>query len=881
MRSTLLIEQLVNFMKAAFVMRCNLHAGLVLVVCLSTTILWGNMPPERGQLLTCEEEVLGQVDSLLTCYTDASPRGLSPSVTKAGTAADDRFRGISHHWAKARLFDQQRQFDSALHHVQHALHRAQAAGCTRIYARLRLMQARTHGKQQSPQVVSLFARLQAELPTWFAPEDTLFRRLYPEVLCLHFSAQQMFPQADRPADAGLLYEALRWYQASGNPPEATATYYSLACHLRQQGKLYAAEDWFYRTWAQSCQPDNARQRELRARSMQWLANLYAERGDSLSWRYLIEDAIALHQANGSRSVISPLLSLAEHHITFTRYALADSLLRLVAAQQSPQSFHQAQALVIDARLAAARQQPRRAVELLHTAMACDSTSQIVQLALALLPGYYHEAGNDAMAYQYQREAQAYEQRLLNQHTLLQANRLEAKLEVARQAQEAERLRHAHAMQAAQLRAQRRQLLLALLALVGLGGVLLYGYHLWRRLRHAHCDLTHAKETAEAASQAKADFLSVMSHEIRNPLHAVVSTVHLLQAGKPRRDQEDSLHALHLAAKHLLTLVNDILDYGKLEAGRLKLEHIPFDLRELVEQVRQTNLPQAQAKGLDLRVVVAPALSDWYQGDPVRIRQVLSNLVSNALKFTEAGYVEIRVEANSADELYLQVSDTGIGISSAAQQRVFEEFTQASAATTRQYGGTGLGLSICRKLLLLMGSQIELSSEVGRGSTFAFRLRIPTAEGPSPASAQAVQQEASLQGMRVLVVDDNALNLTIMERWLQRWGAEVLLATNGAEALERVEAQPPHLVLMDLHMPVMDGYEAIRRLRKLPDPHSAQLPVIALTASVLTEELQKAAHCGVQAVVRKPFEPNELLTQLEKWRPVADAPAPRCTSPQTP
>ena len=375
-------------------------------------------------------------------------------------------------------------------------------------------------------------------------------------------------------------------------------------------------------------------------------------------------------------------------------------------------------------------------------------------------------------------------------------------------------------------------------------------------------LSAALEQAEAASLAKSAFLANTSHEIRTPLNGLLGLARMAQ----RPTLEPALRQQYLtqlvdSAQSLAEVISDVLDLSKIEAGRLTLESLPFALRELVQAVHRNYLALAHAKGLLLTLLVADDVPDHVLGDPVRTRQVLVNFLTNAIKFTDAGSVQIELGRDESGRVRLAVTDTGPGIDEATQRALFRPFTQADASTTRRYGGTGLGLSICRELVHLMGGEIGVHSEPGRGSRFWADLPLPPASHPAAAPGGAEPDVARVTGARVLMVEDNPVNMMISVAQLEQWGARVGQASDGLQAIEAVDeaarrGEPYDVVLMDLQMPRMGGKEAARVLRSRYPAH--ELPIIALTAAALVSERQQALQAGMTDFVSKPVDPQQLL-----------------------
>jgi signal transduction histidine kinase/HPt (histidine-containing phosphotransfer) domain-containing protein/ActR/RegA family two-component response regulator len=392
----------------------------------------------------------------------------------------------------------------------------------------------------------------------------------------------------------------------------------------------------------------------------------------------------------------------------------------------------------------------------------------------------------------------------------------------------------------------------------------------RDIEHINAELLVARDAAEASRRAKAQFLANMSHEIRTPMNAVIGLTNLLQQTPTTTEQSEYLTAIGSSSQNLLVILNDILDSSKMEAGKLTLEQVAFRLPEAVRGLSTLFRYAADSKGLPLRVDVADTVPEAVVGDPVRLQQVLVNLVSNALKFTHQGEVTVRVglAPEPAAELghvalRFEVQDTGIGIPSNKLAAIFEDFSQANASTTREFGGTGLGLSIARNLVQLHGGQLGVSSQEGVGSQFYFDLTYPVAEASQAClNAVAGPLPAFEPALRVLVAEDNQLNQLVARKTLENWNVYVIIAENGRVAVEHVLAatEPFDAVFMDIQMPELDGYAAARTLRQ-HYPDASQLPIIGLTASALPEDHSLALAAGMNDILAKPFEPAALYARL--------------------
>ena len=373
-------------------------------------------------------------------------------------------------------------------------------------------------------------------------------------------------------------------------------------------------------------------------------------------------------------------------------------------------------------------------------------------------------------------------------------------------------------------------------------------------------LKEAMTKAQQASIAKSEFLSVMSHEIRSPLNVIIGMAHILQKDEHLPAQRENLEVLDITSKSLLMLINDILDYNKIESGKLELDCAPFDLRKLISNIKKANLVAAQEKGIKLKVLMDDDVPDGVLGDSVRIGQVVTNLVSNAIKFTKEGSVKINVMVLEEDEkellLRIAIKDTGIGITEEQQAKIFQSFTQARSDTTREYGGTGLGLAITKKLLQLMGCEVKVVSEIGKGSTFYFDIRMMATE-ISHHSVDFDEESKDLRNARMLVVDDMEFNLVIVRKVVSGWNIQLDLARNGQEAVEKIRHNEYDIVLMDLQMPVMDGRQATEEVRKF----NTDIPIIALTASSNESTKRSLLEAGINAYLSKPFNPEELYQKL--------------------
>ncbi len=382
------------------------------------------------------------------------------------------------------------------------------------------------------------------------------------------------------------------------------------------------------------------------------------------------------------------------------------------------------------------------------------------------------------------------------------------------------------------------------------------------------ELVRAHDQALRSSALMSDFLATMSHEIRTPLNGVIGLTTILLDTSLTDDQREIAASAQRSADALLSLVNDILDISKIEADKVTIELMPFDLRRWANDVTGPSFARARGKGLDVRLVVDSGLPAEVTGDPTRCRQILANFLDNAVKFTESGRVSVHIAPlttpNGRTMVRVAVTDSGIGIPPEQRANVFEKYRQAEQSTTRRFGGTGLGLAICRQLALRMEGCVGLESEVGKGSTFWYTVPLvaPGPGQPVEAAPPAPEESTAPPALPVLLVEDNPTNQFVARRMLEKAGCHVEVVANGAEALERLKNRTFAIVFMDCQMPVMDGYEATRRIRQMSGPVAA-VPIIAMTANAMAGDRERCLEAGMSDYVSKPLKPALLHEALHR------------------
>lgn len=380
------------------------------------------------------------------------------------------------------------------------------------------------------------------------------------------------------------------------------------------------------------------------------------------------------------------------------------------------------------------------------------------------------------------------------------------------------------------------------------------------------DIKKAQEEAEKANEIKDKFLSVISHEIRTPLNAIIGTLNLLKSENLNEKQLEYLKTTDYASDKLLTLLTNVLDVEKIKANKIQVENLHFNLGALLNNLHNAFTFDTQSKNNDLKFVVDKNIPQNLYGDETKLYQILINLLNNAVKFTKNGHISLHVkqEQQKADScrIRFEISDTGIGIPKDKIESIFNPFQQAETSITRRFGGTGLGLSIAKDLVALLGGTLSVESEVGEGTTFIVLLELMLSKQKTK---EKMQNSFSfnvtlLEGIKVLLVDDNKINLKIGEQFLKKWGATIVKAENGIEAFKAFNKEPFDLILMDIHMPICNGYEATKKIRATQNPHK-NIPIIAITADVTDHSKVLAKQVGINAIISKPYKPEDFIDKI--------------------
>lgn len=608
-------------------------------------------------------------------------------------------------------------------------------------------------------------------------------------------------------------------QAEGFKQEEVVELYNLGCaffHLNEKGQ---SEIFFQRSLESACSlADSYENRELMAKATHFIGAVYQGSGNHEAWITLTEEAITVFGNLGSEAIISPLLDLSDYYSEKKEFKRARNYLKR-AEQVMDQDgeisdYNRSSIFTSKALLAFKREQFEDAAYWEERAYTSNHEPETRIQTLKSLSTYYAAAGD------YQKAHQKLVQHIelyatgVNEAQVIQTKALNESYEILEQKSKSQNLLEKSLIKDDELATQRAIILWGVLGMCLVIALAFYLFRMSRKLNISNRQLVVqtrqyqlAKEAAERASKARAEFLSVMSHEIRTPMNGVIGMADLLSSTQLTEEQRSFLRTINVSAESLMTIINDILDFSKIESGKLEIEQAPFSPRTAIEDVLELFSGKAFEAGLDLVYEVDEAVPATIIGDSVRLKQVISNLVNNAIKFTASGdiLVSARIADPEAEKLTIafDVRDTGIGIPLSNQHKLFKAFSQMDASTTRKYGGTGLGLAISARLTEAMGGKIWVESEQDKGSTFSFT--ICTKQAPQPELNSVFEASGLLKGQSILVIDDNVTNREVIGRQLSEWGMQVMLASSGPEGLSMLQVRPGiDMILVDMHMRGMDG-----------------------------------------------------------------------------
>ena len=652
--------------------------------------------------------------------------------------------------------------------------------------------------------------------------DSILKSFYLTTYLIEMDIIGVMEPPDDSDPLELFYRVNYLLSSDSFPEQEAQAYYSLGYHLFTLRNFTEAEEAFFKCWESTCDVPTYNNLRLRANSMQWIGLIHKEEwGNEEVWHKLTVDALEYFKTNPTPGIVPPLKSLIEYAIEVNDREKVDSLLIVLDTYQPRHmdSYHLGQRVLLEANLAAYDQDYPTAIALLDSAEKIDPSLQTEGELMEARHRYYAGMGNHRMAYVQLDSLRKYQLQHLEENSARTEEMQESRLALAKKEAEAASLRQEQKIQATELKTQSRLIWAALLLLLVTVGFMGYLIYLWRKLHISNWHLTQkteqlaaARDRAEEASQAKANFLSMMSHEIRTPMNGVIGMTELLSETPLTREQRDYLQTINVSADSLLTILNDILDFNKIESGKLELESTPISISKCTEEVIELFSQSVHEKGLYLLYDPDPTLPQHVLGDPTRYKQVLGNLVSNALKFTHQGGIRIHIgmphglpaNPEASFPIEVRVEDTGIGITADQQRKLFNAFSQADASISRKYGGTGLGLAISQRLCELMGGKIWVKSTEGTGSTFGFSIQTQVVE----VKTEKINGESHshLKDRQILLIGQSKSQLSIINTHLNAWGAKVDMILTNTPHLDRtsIPQYSYDMAVIDHQPGVLDG-----------------------------------------------------------------------------
>lgn len=732
---------------------------------------------------------------------------------------------------KQIAFIHQNAWDSIFAVLERRMELAQQQGWLAEVLRQKITRAIIRRDMRDTAAYRLIRAVKEEIALLPWQEDSLLNYLYIRAHQVEVDITTVLGETPEANALELLYRIVQMLEYGQNREQKVSAYYSLGYQFYSRGEFILAEDALFKAWEASCGAQSQNAQRLQAAAMDFIGLIYQEEWQNREvWRAMKELAIETYKPLDHPGIVSPLGSLIGDAIERDNREEVDSLVEVLRVHEPSylDSYHQGQLILTDAQLAAYNGRPAQALALLEKATAIDPSLQTQDAVAESRHLYYAQLGQHKQAYEaLQAYHQAYRQNI-NQESKTQAQRLDKRLALAEQEAEAEQLRYQKQIQQQQIEYQGYLIWGSMISLLITFGFTLYLFRLWRRLRGLNRNLlaqtealTEARDIAEEASRAKASFLSMMSHEIRTPMNGVIGMTELLSETHLSPEQSDYLRTISVSADSLMTILNDILDFSKIESGRITVEQVPFSLRQCTEEVIELFAQQAQDRQVYLIYEIEPEVPETIEGDPVRFKQVLSNLVSNGLKFTSDGDVYVRVqvlsgapEPDGQAQVQVEVSDTGIGISPEQQKRLFQSFSQADASTARRYGGTGLGLVISRRLCQLMGGDVWVESEPGQGTTFFFSLK-------GKVLATQATEPLRLPQRQALLLGHYERQMQVLQRQLKQWGVDSHSLLLSAQGSLPAELPPSDLVLIDHSATAANAHQLLTQLHEqqyLTDRH---------------------------------------------------------------